>query len=86
MITRDAVHLIKMWLQAPVEERDGDGTRRMSGGKNSKRGTPQGGKRPRVACDVLRGRATIARDDEVDEPSGRHTDGSAKALKRIAEP
>ena len=30
-------------VHAAVEERDGDGMRRMSGGKNSKRGTPQGG-------------------------------------------
>jgi RNA-directed DNA polymerase len=43
IVDRHVLHLIKMWLQAPVEERDGDGTRRMSGGKNSKRGTPQGG-------------------------------------------
>jgi RNA-directed DNA polymerase len=35
--------LIKLWLKAPVEERDGEGTRRMSGGKGSTRGTPQGG-------------------------------------------
>jgi RNA-directed DNA polymerase len=32
--------LIKLWLQAPVEERDDDGKRRMSGGKGTKRGTP----------------------------------------------
>ena len=37
------LRLIKMWLKAPVEERDGDGTRRMTGGKASKLGTPQGG-------------------------------------------
>jgi RNA-directed DNA polymerase len=37
------LRLIKLWLKAPVEERDGDGTRRMSGGKSSRRGTPQGG-------------------------------------------
>ena len=43
IVDRQVLHLIKMWLQAPVEERDGDGTRRMSGGKTSKRGTPQGG-------------------------------------------
>jgi RNA-directed DNA polymerase len=43
IVDRHVLHLIKMWLQAPVEERDGDGTRRMSGGKGSKRGTPQGG-------------------------------------------
>jgi RNA-directed DNA polymerase len=35
--------LIKLWLKAPVAERDGDGKQRMSGGRSSKRGTPQGG-------------------------------------------
>ena len=35
--------LIKLWLRAPVEERDGEGKRRMSGGKDTTRGTPQGG-------------------------------------------
>ena len=35
--------LIKLWLKAPIEERDGDGKRRMIGGKRNKRGTPQGG-------------------------------------------
>ena len=37
------LHLIKMWLKAPVEETDERGNRRMSGGKKSTRGTPQGG-------------------------------------------
>jgi RNA-directed DNA polymerase len=37
------LQLIKMWLKVPVEERDDRGNRRMSGGKKSKRGTPQGG-------------------------------------------
>ena len=37
------LHLIKMWLQVPVEERDERGRRRFSGGKCSKCGTPQGG-------------------------------------------
>jgi RNA-directed DNA polymerase len=32
-----------MWLRAPIEERDADGTRRMSGGKRNTCGTPQGG-------------------------------------------
>jgi RNA-directed DNA polymerase len=32
-----------MWLKAPVEERDGDGKRRIVGGKGNTRGTPQGG-------------------------------------------
>lgn len=37
------LHLIKMWLMAPVEERDEQGRSRYSGGKSSKCGTPQGG-------------------------------------------
>jgi RNA-directed DNA polymerase len=40
---RHVLRLIKLWLKAPVEERDEDGNRRMSGGKGSNRGTPQGG-------------------------------------------
>jgi RNA-directed DNA polymerase len=37
------LHLIKMWLKAPIEERDGQDRRRMTGGRRSTRGTPQGG-------------------------------------------
>ena len=37
------LHLIKMWLKVPVEERDEQGRPRSSGGKRSKQGTPQGG-------------------------------------------
>src|ERR1700674_3555388 len=37
------LRLIKLWLKGTIDERDGDGTRRMSGGKSSTRGTPQGG-------------------------------------------
>ncbi len=37
------LRLIKLWLKAPVEERDGDGKRRIVGGKGNRRGTPQGG-------------------------------------------
>ncbi len=40
---RDVLHLIKMWLTAPVEERDENGKRRWTGGKNRSCGTPQGG-------------------------------------------
>jgi len=43
IVDRNVLWLIRLWLKAPVEERDGDGKRRMSGGKGSKRGTPQGG-------------------------------------------
>ncbi len=37
------LHLLKLWLKSPVEERDEKGNRRMTGGKKSKCGTPQGG-------------------------------------------
>jgi RNA-directed DNA polymerase len=43
IVDRHVLRLIKLWLKAPVEERDDDGTRHMTGGKNSKQGTPQGG-------------------------------------------
>ena len=37
------LRLIKLWLKSPVEERDDDGNRCMTGGKRSRQGTPQGG-------------------------------------------
>jgi RNA-directed DNA polymerase len=43
IVDRMILSLIKMWLKAPVEERDGSGKRRMTGGKGSQHGTPQGG-------------------------------------------
>ena len=43
IVDRHVLHLIKMWLETPVEERDRDGTRRMKSGKKDRRGTPQGG-------------------------------------------
>jgi RNA-directed DNA polymerase len=42
VVDRNVLRLIKSWLRAPVVERDVDGTRRMSGGKGNKLGTPQG--------------------------------------------
>ncbi len=43
IVNREVLRLIKMWLKAPVEERDEQGRRKMSGGKGNTRGTPQGG-------------------------------------------
>lgn len=43
IVDRHVLHLIKLWLKVPVEERDDQGKRRMSGGKKRKEGTPQGG-------------------------------------------
>jgi RNA-directed DNA polymerase len=43
IVDRHVLRLIKLWLKAPIEERDEEGRRRMSGGKSSICGTPQGG-------------------------------------------
>ena len=43
IVDRDMLRLIKAWLKAPVEERDEKGNRRLTGGKSSTCGTPQGG-------------------------------------------
>jgi len=43
IVDRHVLRLVKLWLKAPVEETDPDGRRRMSGGKRSTCGTPQGG-------------------------------------------
>ena len=43
VVDRNILSLIQGWLKAPVEERDEQGNRRMSGGKSATKGTPQGG-------------------------------------------
>ncbi len=43
IVDRHVLRLIKLWLETPVEECGVDGTRRMTGGKGSRQGTPQGG-------------------------------------------
>jgi RNA-directed DNA polymerase len=43
IVDRHMLHLIKMWLKVPVEERDENGNRQLTGGKDNDRGTPQGG-------------------------------------------
>lgn len=43
IVDREMLRLIKMWLKAPVAERDDKGNRRMTGGRKSSCGTPQGG-------------------------------------------
>ncbi len=40
---RHMLKLVKGWLKVPVEERDENGRRRMTGGRKSTKGTPQGG-------------------------------------------
>ena len=43
IVDANMLRLIKQWLKAPVETTDGDGTRRMEGGKANRQGVPQGG-------------------------------------------
>jgi RNA-directed DNA polymerase len=43
IVDKDILRLIKMWLKTPIEETDKDGRKRLTGGKRSKQGTPQGG-------------------------------------------
>jgi RNA-directed DNA polymerase len=43
VVDGQVLRLIKFWLKAPIEEHDGEGTGRMSGGKSNNHGTPQGG-------------------------------------------
>jgi RNA-directed DNA polymerase len=43
IVDRHVLRLIKLWLKAPVEEWDGTGRRRMTGGRHSTCGSPQGG-------------------------------------------
>jgi RNA-directed DNA polymerase len=43
IVDKHMLHLIKMWLKVPVEEQDETGKKRLTGGRDNDRGTPQGG-------------------------------------------
>ncbi len=43
IVDKHMLHLLKMWLKVPVEEADEKGKKRLTCGKGSDRGTPQGG-------------------------------------------
>ncbi len=43
IVDRHVLHLIRMWLKVPVEERRPDGKTTITGGRSSRCGTPQGG-------------------------------------------
>jgi RNA-directed DNA polymerase len=58
IVDRHVLRLIKLWLKAPIEERDGDGKRHVSGGKSSTRGTPQGGVASPLLSIIVWGRVT----------------------------
>jgi len=43
IVDRKMLRLIRMWLKTPVQEEDDRGNKRLTGGRKSKAGTPQGG-------------------------------------------
>jgi RNA-directed DNA polymerase len=43
IVDKHMLHLLKMWLKVPVEEEDENGKKRLTGGRDHDRGTPQGG-------------------------------------------
>ena len=78
IVDRDMLHLIKMWLKVPVEERDENGKPRVSGGKKSMHGTPQGGGHQSLA-----GKPVYEPFSEVlaDHRKGRILSGSDRELR-----
>jgi RNA-directed DNA polymerase len=43
IVDKHLLHLLPMWLKVPVEEREEKGRKRLTGGRDNDRGTPQGG-------------------------------------------
>src|SRR3981081_4580610 len=43
IVDKHMLHLLKMWLQVAVEEREEKGEKRLTGGRDNDRGAPQGG-------------------------------------------
>ena len=71
VVDRHVLWLIKLWLKAPVEETDGEGRRRLTGGKRSTRGRPQGGVASPMLANLymnrlLKGWRTTKRGEQFD--------------------
>jgi hypothetical protein len=77
VVDRNVLRLIKVWLRAPIEERDADGTRRMSGSKRNTRGTPQAA--PHVGMTRRKPNPYVARDRDHRRSSASSTRASASA-------
>lgn len=56
IVDRQMLKLIKAWLKVPVEERDDRDRTRRTGGKRSRRGTPQGGVISPLLANIYMGR------------------------------
>jgi hypothetical protein len=54
IVDKHMLHLVKMWLTVPVEERDAKGKKRWTGGKGNDRGTPDHKRRPMQTLSWIR--------------------------------
>ena len=73
-----------MWLKTPVEERDAEGKRKMSGGKESTHGTPQGGVISPVAGEHLY--ASLSEGVEKTGEGGAVPSPSGELRRRLRHP
>src|SRR5246127_5013909 len=90
IVDRDVLRLIKMWLQAPVEERDENGKRRLTGGKDRHCGTPQGGVASPLLANLymnrlLKGWRNTKRGEQFDAHIVNYADDCAPRAQRAEE-
>jgi RNA-directed DNA polymerase len=90
IVDRDVLRLIKMWLQAPVEERDENGKRRLRGGKDHHCGTPQGGVASPMLANLymnrlLKGWRNTKRGEQFDAHIVNYADDCAPRAQRAEE-
>jgi RNA-directed DNA polymerase len=90
IVDRDVLRLIKMWLQAPVEERDENGKRRLTGGKDRHCGTPQGGVASPMLANLymnrlLKGWRNTKRGEQFDAHIVNYADDCAPRAQRVEE-
>ena len=80
IVDRQMLRLIKMWLRTPIEETDGRGRRRLTGGGKRRCGTPQGGVVSPTLDVFLDSRDKAPREividlDATDDPLHGHQEG-----------
>ena len=77
VVDRQILHLLKMWLEAPVDETDDQGrTRRTTRNKDSKRGIPQGSPISPLLSNLYMRRLRAGRNGRQDD--WKHQDPSAR--------
>jgi RNA-directed DNA polymerase len=90
IVDREVLRLIKMWLQAPVEEQDENGNRRLTGGKGRHCGTPQGGVASPMLANLymnrlLKGWRNTKRGERFDAHIVNYADDCAPRAQRAEE-